>query len=373
MIRKFYIIAGEISGDIHGAALVVSLRKFFPEAVFKGFGGNEMSKVGVEISVGLDKLSIMGFVEVIKHLGTIRQNFKIAKEEIVQFNPDAVIFIDFPGFNLRMARWAKKRDFKVFYYIAPMVWAWGKGRISGIKKYIDKFFVILPFEEKFFTSHNVNALYIGHPLKSKIAKFEPDPDFYLKYKIRENTNFIAVFPGSRPSEIEKHKGVIISTIKSNPNMLFVISIKSELENNYFNDFRNLDNAILIADDNYNVLAYAYAGIIKSGTSSLEAALFSLPHVVIYKTSLISYLIIKNIVKIKFASLVNLILNKESVHELLQYNLTDKNLSNELMNLLNSEVRKEILKDFEKLKSLLTVDNSPTEMAGKSIYDDLTKL
>ncbi len=368
MNKKFYIIAGEVSGDLHASNLVKAMFKLNKEIQIKGFGGLRMEQAGVDISRGLDKLSLVGFVEVLKHLKTIRENFSIAKREILEMKPDAVILIDYPGFNLRMAKWAKSQGIKVIYYIAPQVWAWGKKRVSKMKKYIDKLFVILPFEEEYFRKNGIDADFVGHPLLEEISQFKMEDDFLVKNNVPVNKKLIAFLPGSRISEIRKNINPVLPVVEKNPDFFFLVAARSGLEEDTFKVFDNFTNIKVIYDQTYKIFNVCDAGIIKSGTSTLEAALFELPQLVIYKVKYLSYLIAKNLVDVKFASLVNLILNKELVTELLQNDFTSKNVDKELKRLFDADIRKNILNEYLKLNELIWKDKFASEIVAERILN-----
>jgi lipid-A-disaccharide synthase len=365
--RKYYIIAGEASGDMYGSSLVESMLKIDPNLRFKGFGGEKMKKSGVDISIGIDKLAVMGFLEVLLNIMRILSYFRKAKSEILEFQPDALILIDYPGFNLRLAEWAKKRGLKVYYYIAPMVWAWGKKRIPKIKAYTDKLFVILPFEEEFFKNHGIDAVYVGNPLLEEISKFRSDPAFSDKYSIPSESVKVAFFPGSRLAELKNNIDPVLSVIEKSKDKIFLVAARSELKSKIQPRLSHLDNVRIIYDQNYDILNVADAGIIKSGTASLEAVIFKVPHFVIYKTSYISNLIIKKLVtNIKFASLINLILDKEVVTELLQEQIYPKNVDKELSRVLTPSIRDLMINDFEKCKFSIKIEKNPSELVAEYI-------
>ena len=369
MGRKYYIIAGEASGDMYGSSLVESMLKIESDLQFKGFGGEKMGKVGVDISIDIEKLSIIGFFEVLKNLRKILSYFKKAKSEIMQFQPDGLILIDYPGFNLRMAEWAKKRGIKVYYYIAPTVWAWGKGRIPKIKANIDKLFVIFPFEKEFFKSHGIESIYVGNPLMEEINKFKPDPDFLSRHNIPSESKKIAFFPGSRISELNRNIDPILPVIENNGDKIFIVAARSSLNNEKFIELNSMDNVRIVYDRNYDILKVADAGIIKSGTASLEAAIFKVPMVVIYKTGLLNQIIIKQLVTgIKYASLINLILNKQVVTELFQNEINPENVQRELEKILFSERRQQMLNDFEQGIKAILIDRYPSEVVAEEILE-----
>ncbi len=365
--KKYYIIAGEVSGDMHAANLVNAMLDLDSSIEFRGFGGELMQNAGVIISRGLDKLSLVGFIEIIKHLGTIKENFRIAKREIEEFKPTAIILIDYPGFNLRMAEWAKSKGIKVYFYVAPQVWAWGKKRVVKMKKFIDKLFVILPFEQEFFRQNGVDAEYVGNPLMQEIDKFEMEDDFLVNHNIPVNKKIVAFLPGSRESEIKRNIKSVIPVIKNNLNKYFLVAARRGLATKPFDELKSLENVKIIFDDSYKIFNVSDAGIIKSGTSTLEAALFELPQVVVYKINYLSYLIVKNLVKdIKFVSLVNLIFNRKVVTELLQHDFNPDKLEKELNLLFDSNKRKDMLTDYQKLRSILKKEKYASQIVAERI-------
>ncbi len=368
MNKKFYIIAGEVSGDMHAANLVKAMFGINKNIQFKGFGGSKMSKAGVEISRGLDKLSLVGFIEIIKHINTIKDNFSIAKKEILEMKPDALILIDYPGFNLKIAKWAKSKGIKVIYYIAPQVWAWGKNRVKKMQKYIDQLFVILPFEEEFFNKHGVNAEFVGHPLLEEISQFKMEDDFLINTNIPVNKKLIAFLPGSRVSEIKKNIKPILPVIKKNKDCFFMVAAKKDLPDDVFTVFENYENVKVFYDQTYKIFNVCDVGIVKSGTSTLEAALFELPQIVIYKVNYLSYLIAKNLVNVKYASLVNLILKKEVVKELLQKDFTFEKVDSELKLLFDTERRKDIINNYLMLNELIKKDRYASEIVAEKILN-----
>ncbi|HHH54518.1 MAG TPA: lipid-A-disaccharide synthase [Bacteroidetes bacterium] len=366
--NRYYIIAGEPSGDMHAANLVKAMYRINPKLEIKGFGGEKMAKAGVDITRDLDKLSFVGFFEILKHLKTIKENFDIAKKDILDFKPKAIILIDYPGFNLRIAKWAKSKGIKIYYYIAPQVWAWGKGRIKKIKKYIDKLFVILPFEEDFFRKNNINAEYSGHPLLDEISLFKMEDDFLVKNGIPAIKKIVAFLPGSRQSEIDKHIEAVLPVIKKNTDMFFLVAARKGLNSTKLKSLEQLSNVKVFFDETYKILNVSDAGVIKSGTSSLEAAFFELPQIVIYKMNPLSYILVKLLTGIKYASLVNLILEKESVKELIQFDFTSENVDKELKALFDSQKREKILRDYNVLKGIIKRDKKASELVAQSILN-----
>ena len=371
MSKRFYIIAGEASGDLHGSALVRAIIKAEPQTYFRGFGGKSMKSVGVDISIDIEKLAVIGFREVLGNLKSLLSYFSRAKQEILEFKPDALILIDYPGFNLRLAKWANSKGIKVFYYIAPQVWAWAGYRTKAIRKYTDRLFVILPFEEDFFKSRNIDAEYVGNPVVEAIEAFMPDPEFSKRYDIPVEKIKIAFFPGSRMSELHKHLDTVVPVIKSNPDKIFLVAVKSGLQHKKLDLLAEMPNTRLIPDSNYDILHISDAGIIKSGTSTLEAALFDLPQVVIYRTSFISYHIFKALAApIKYVSLVNLVLNKPAVEELLQNKLTPNYLSSALQNILDPAISQSIREDYSVCRSMLKKETYASELTARKILSSV---
>lgn len=369
MSRRFYIIAGEKSGDIHGSDLVKAIKKIEPETQFKGFGGNLMRNEGVEISIHIDKLAVIGFSAVVLNIFRLLSYFKLAKHEIKEFKPDAVILIDYPGFNLRLAGWLHKKGIKVYYYIAPMVWAWGTGRIKKIKKNIDKLFVILPFEEEFFKKHGIDCTYVGNPLFEKIDSYIPDPEFLQTNNIPVEKTKIAFFPGSRRAEIRHHMRPMVQFIRDNNDKIFLIATSDEFYSDYLKIIQNEPNVRIIFNKNYDVLYYSDAGIIKSGTSSLEAVLFRLPHLVVYKTGFINYVLMSYFLRnLKYISLASFILGKKIIDEFLQYDYNYVNISKHITKILTENVKSQMQNDYEECIELLKMDIKVSESLAKKILE-----
>lgn len=321
---KYYIIAGEASGDLHGSNLVGELQQLDKSASFKGVGGDKLIESGVDTLIGLDRLAFMGFYEVLKNLRIVIQNFKIIKNDILKFQPDVIILIDYPGFNLRMAKWAKLQGFKVVYFISPQIWAWKANRVEIIKKYVDMMLCLLPFEKDFYIKHQyTKAYFIGHPLLDRID--------LVSNQMQPNKNAIALLPGSRQQEINHLLPVMIATANYFPDEKFIITAITRLKNLYPENLP--ENVTIEYDRTYEVLKSSKAAIVCSGTATLEAALFQVPQVVVYKTSWLNYHIGKRLAKVDFISLPNLIANKKVVEELLQYDCNVKNVTAELQKLL----------------------------------------
>ena len=322
---KYYIIAGEASGDLYGSNLIKEILKLDRKANIRCWGGDLMKREGAHLIKHYKNHNYMGFIEVIRNLKTILNNIKFCKTDIKNFNPDALILIDFPGFNMRIAKYFHKSSFPVIYYIAPQVWAWRENRVEAIKKYINKLYVILPFEKEFFKKYNIEALYFGHPLLEHVVNFQKNTsskrgDFFMKYGLDKSKGITSLIPGSRKQEIIKKLPVMLKAIsitKDNNNIVIAGM------NNFKKLYKSLINGYnvkIIYDDTYNILNNSKVALVSSGTATLETAFFKVPQVVCYKSSWISYSIAKSFIKVKYISLVNLILNKKSVKELIQNDL-----------------------------------------------------
>ena len=353
---KYYIIAGEASGDLHGSNLVASIRQKDPNAKIRAWGGEKMRRNGANVVKNYHDLAFMGFVEVLMNLKTILKNFNICKKDITEFNPDALILIDYPGFNLKIAKWAKKKGFKVFYYISPQVWAWKRRRVYTIKKVVDKMLCILPFEKKFYDNYDVDCQFVGHPLLDEIAKVEPVDrnKFYKANRLNPKKEVIALLPGSRKQEVSRMLTVMLEVVKMFPNYQFVVACAPSLPLSYYKKIiGEKSNVRLVINRTYQLLQLSSAAIVTSGTATLETALLDVPEVVCYKANKISYIIARQLAKVKYICLVNLIMDRLVVKELIQNDMTSSNIRDELQSLLNSSKRqKKLLEDYEELKYVL---------------------
>ncbi len=364
---NYYIIAGEASGDLHGSNLVKELKKLDSEADIRSWGGDLMQAAGAEVVKHYKQLAFMGFIEVIKNLPAILNNLKFCKQDILQFQPDVLILIDYPGFNLRIAKWAKEQGLKVIYYISPQVWAWKESRVKLIRNVVDKMLVILPFEKDFYqTKWDFKVEYVGHPLVQVV-------DIFLSNHPSNKENkkpVIALLPGSRQQEVAAKLPVMIEASKAFPQYQFVIAKASSLDDVFYDQFlKEYQNVSSIKNDTYTLLSIASAALVTSGTATLETALFGVPQVVCYKGSAVSYHIAKRLIKIKYISLVNLIMDRAVVKELIQTELTVKNVVKELDMILNNTEKKQKLKnDYRELKSLLQQGGNASEKAARIIFD-----
>lgn len=373
---KYYIISGEASGDLHGSNLVKALQVQDPQSNIRCWGGDLMQKQGAVLVKHYRDLAFMGFAEVIKNLPTIFKNISYCKADIQAFQPDALILIDYPGFNLRIAEWAHKKGFKVIYYISPQVWAWKEGRVKKMKQIIDKMLVILPFEKDYYHEKwNWEVDYVGHPLieaieEQKIALGYHDEDIHPTH----SSNKIALLPGSRKQEISKKLPIMLDVAKWFPEYEFVVAEAPGQDSEFYASFlQAYKNVSSVKNATYQLLLESKAALVTSGTATLEAALLGVPEIVCYKGSSISYQIAKRLIKIKYICLVNLIMDKLVVTELIQDDLTTKNLIKELNDLLHNQKRREELKsDYQALKEKLSKGGHASTQAAKIISVFLSK-
>jgi lipid-A-disaccharide synthase len=366
---KYYIIAGEASGDLHGSNLIRELKKLDQRAEVRAWGGDLMKAAGASVVKHYKELAFMGFAEVIRNLPTILHNLKFCKKDILQSNPDVLVLIDYPGFNLRIAKWASTQGYKIVYYISPQVWAWKENRIRSIKKFVDKMLVILPFEKEFYEKRAYAVEYVGHPLVEVIN------DFLEKHPKKETSGkkIIALLPGSREQEVAKKLPVMLEASKNFPEYQFVVAKAASLSDAFYASFlQGYPEVNSVQNQTYALLSRSTAALVTSGTATLETALLGVPEIVCYKGSPVSYAIAKRVVKIKYISLVNLIMDKEVVKELIQHDLTAANITSELNSLLYDENKREqIKKDYAALKNLLLQETGASAKAAKKIIDLLS--
>ena len=320
---KYFILAGEKSGDLHGSNLVKEIRLIDKKAEIIGWGGDQMKSAGVEILVHHQELAIMGILGVLKNLFKLNKLFNLFTTQIKEFQPDTIIFIDYGGFNLKAAKIAKQNGFYTQFYIAPKVWAWNKSRIKSIEKWVDQLYVIFPFELALFKEKGISTHYIGNPLKDAIDAFVPNPKF------KDNNNYVALLAGSRRQEIKVSLPIFEELVNSSPNIDYIIAGVSEFKDLYENC-----NIKVIYDQTYDVLTCSSAAVVTSGTATLETALFNIPQIVVYKTDWLFYNLAKLVIKIKYISLVNIILDKPAVPELIQSEFTSKKINSCLVKLLD---------------------------------------
>ncbi len=348
---KYYLIAGEASGDLHGANLMKALKKEDLDADFRYFGGDKMQAEGGELVKHYADMAFMGFTEVVLNLRTILKNMKACKADVLAYAPDVLILIDFPGFNLKIAEFAKKQGFEVCYYISPKVWAWNQKRVLKIKRIVDHMFCILPFEVGFYKSWGMEVDYVGNPLLDEISQFTPNSQFRANYQLTDQP-IIALLPGSRKQEIERLLPAMLSIVPAFKNYQFVIAAAPTFNSAYYEQFMEGRNIPLVFDETYQLLHHAHAAVVASGTATLETALFKVPQVVVYKGGTISIAIARLLVKIRFISLVNLIVDRKVVTELIQEDCNTNLLTTELNHIVGGERRAQILADYEDLHGLM---------------------
>lgn len=373
---KYYLISGEASGDLHGSNLIKELQKEDAKADIRCWGGDLMAATGATLIKHYKDLAFMGFVEVIKNLPTILRNIKFCKEDIAAYQPDVLVLIDYPGFNLRIAEWAHKKGYKVVYYISPQVWAWKENRVKKMKECIDLLLCILPFEKDYYkTKWNWEVEYVGHPLVEVVERKKGliVDSLQLTGENKNtstslSTNIIALLPGSRKQEIAKKLPIMLSVATHFPTYTFVIAKAPGLEDDFYTPFLSTaTNVSSVRNQTYDLLMKADAALVTSGTATLETALFDVPEVVCYKGNSISYQIAKRLINIKYIALVNLIMDKQVVKELIQQELTTENLVRELDLILNNAThRQRILADYSILTHLLTQGGNASVQAAKKI-------
>ena len=362
---KYYIIAGEASGDLHGANLMRALRQKEPNAEFRFWGGDLMAEVGETPVKHYRDLAFMGFIEVVSNLNTILNNIKFCKKDINSYQPDALILIDYPGFNLRIARWAKEQGLKVLYYISPQVWAWKANRVRKIKRDVDRLYTILPFEADFYQKYDYEVNFVGHPLLDVISDEHQVPPLSIK----SEKPIIALLPGSRKQEISTMLPIMLRIIPKFPNYQFIIGAAPSITTEFYESILTKSpqaSVRMVRGATYPLMKTAHAALVTSGTATLETALFNTPEVVCYKGSKVSYWIARRLVKIKYISLVNLILDRPLVKELIQQALTPQQLSQELRKILDGPDRERIIKGYTELKSKLGIKGASDRLAADII-------
>lgn len=353
---KYYIIAGEASGDLHGSNLMKALQREDPNADFRIWGGDLMEQSGGQLVKHYRDLAFMGFWEVVANLRTILGNIRFCKRDILAYSPDVLILIDYPGFNLRIAKWAKQQGIRVFYYISPQIWAWHSSRVHGIKASVDRMFVILPFEADFYARYQYPVDFVGHPLLDVVETYEAPEAFRKEHRLPE-APLIALLPGSRKQEIERLLDVMLAVVPAFPEHQFVIAGAPSQERSFYQSIlkgaamkpADADRVRLIENQTYAVLQLADAALVTSGTATLETALFEVPQVVCYKGSPLSYYIARRVVNVDYISLVNLIMGREIVTELIQHDCSPQRITEALQALMSPPKRPQVLQDYQALK------------------------
>lgn len=374
---KYYIIAGEASGDLHGSNLIKNLKNIDKDAEFNGLGGDKMEAEGASITIHYEKMAFMGLYEVLANLKTIKNNFRICKKDILNFKPNAIILIDYAGFNLRMAEFAKENGIPTLFYISPKIWAWKKSRIKKIKKYIDLLYLILPFEKEYFSKRGYDkTFYTGNPVNDAIEAFQKGNDiskseFFNKNNLSEKP-IIALLAGSRIQEIKRLLPEMLKNIKHFPDYQFVIAGAPSISNDLYNNITSGYDVKLVWDETYQLLSHAKVAVVTSGTATLETALFKVPQAVVYKFQTLSFILVRPFIWIKYFSLVNIIMSKSVVREILQFNVAEK-IKNELNLILgNDEYHKEMMKNYDQLSEKIGKAGC-SERAAKHIFNYLNNL
>ncbi len=374
---KYYFIAGEASGDLHAGNLIAELAKNDSKAVFRGFGGERMENSGMQLVKHYREMAFMGFIPVLMNLRTIKKNFRLCENDLLQFCPDVLILVDYPGFNLRMARFAKQHGIKVFYYISPKIWAWKKRRVHQIKELVDEMFTILPFETDFYRKYNYEVNYVGNPILDAVLAKQENVDLQ-KFTRRHGLNekeIIALLPGSRKAEISYLLPVMLQASESFPQYQFVVAGAPNMDASFYERFVGNYPVKVIWDDTYSIVQHSRAAMVASGTATLEVAILNTPQVVCYKMAggAFFHLLGLIFIKLKWVSLVNIILNKEAVKELLQVNFTRKKLVNEMNEILNNPQHwQQIMNDYQELRDQLGRPGA-SRQAAAAIYSKLKNI
>jgi lipid-A-disaccharide synthase len=368
---KYYLISGEASGDLHGSNLIKELKRQDSSATIRCWGGDLMEAAGAVLVKHYRDLAFMGFAEVVKNLPTIFRNIKFCKADIISWQPDVLVLIDYPGFNLRIAEWAKQKGFKVVYYISPQVWAWKENRVKKMKLCIDKMLCILPFEKDYYKNKwNWNVEYVGHPLIEVVERKIKEAGNREQVTSDRLKATIALLPGSRKQEIGKKLPIMLSVASHFPDYQFVVAMAPGLDDDFYQPFlATAPNVSSVSNQTYELLLRSTAALVTSGTATLETALLKVPEIVCYKGSNISYQIAKRLISIKYISLVNLIMDKLVVKELIQDELNTENLIQELHLILeDKDHRQQILADYDTLWQQLSKGGNASQLAAKHIID-----
>lgn len=366
---KYYIIAGEASGDLHGSNLIKHIFRRDKNARVRGWGGDKMKNEGMDVVKHINDLAFMGFVEVAKNIRIILNNIKFCKKDIVEFQPDVVIFIDYPGFNLRIAEFVKKTGIKTLYYISPQLWAWNRARVKKIKRDVDKMLVILPFEKDFYAQYNFGVEFVGHPLLDALEKYQQAPentnDFRNRFQLGDKP-LVALLPGSRKQEISTMLKTMTDVSQSFPSYQFVIAGTSAHSKDFYYKHTQKKEIPVLFDHTYELLQHAEGALVTSGTATLETALIGVPELVCYKAGKVSYEIAKRLIKVEYISLVNLIMDQLIVKEMIQNDFTVDKLAGQLEEILeNRETRQLIKENYSKLRAKLG-GTGASEKAAESV-------
>lgn len=365
---KYYIIAGEASGDLHGSNLIKQLKTLDPQFDARCWGGEKMEEAGATLVKHYRELAFMGFIEVIMNLSTILSNIKTCKADITSFDPDVLVLIDYPGFNMRIAEWAKKKGMKVVYYISPQIWAWKKGRVHKLKRDVDRMMVILPFEKEFYQRYDMEVDFVGHPLLDALQQMEPQA-LELPEEVNSDKKLIVLMPGSRKQEITQMLNVMVKVAEKHPEYQYVIAGAPSQEKSFYEALIGEHPIPVIFEKSYALLNNAHAALVTSGTATLETALFEVPEVVCYKGNPLSYMIARSLVEIPFISLVNLIAEKELVKEMIQGSMNVKEVEKEFLHILDETHRSKLISEYKELKEKLGGGGASLK-AAEIIYSEL---
>lgn len=369
---RYYIIAGERSGDLHGGNLVKSIKLKDPNADFRGFGGEYMETAGVKLVVHYKEMAIMGLFELLTNMNKISRYIKRCKADIDQFKPDVIILIDYGGFNLQIAKHGKRTGKLVYFYIPPKYWAWYSKRVQWLKPHVDRLFVILPFEKEFFKRFDWEAHYVGNPVLDAVKAHRSDHTFLSKNQFQDQRKIVALLPGSRKQELQTIIPLMADVVKRFPHYEFGLAAVSNLDQSMYADLKQYPNVKFILEDTYSLLEHAQAAIVTSGTATLETALFRVPQIVVYKANKISYWIAKKLISVQFISLVNLIAGKEVVKEMIQHEANDESVSLELEKIMtNAPYRERMVDDYDEIISILDTGSASENTA--SLMMDFLKI
>ena len=368
----FYIVAGERSGDLHASNLVKALKRNDPTANFRGFGGEYMEQAGVHLAVHYREMAFMGLAELITNANKIKKYIRLCKEDVLAHKPDVIILIDYGGFNLQIAKFGKKNGLKIFYYIPPKYWAWYPKRALWLKPYVDRLFVILPFEKEFFKKFDWEAHYVGNPVLDAVKEHVAGNKSAIANNSPVEQSFIALLPGSRKQELKRIIPLMIKVVKKFPNHNFAVAAVNNLDQAFYEELKTLTNVKLVFEDTYNLLEKASAAIVTSGTATLETALFRVPQIVVYKANALSYWLAIGLIKVKYISLVNLIADRDIVKEMLQSEADPESVSQELNRILtDTTYRDKMLEGYEQIIQALDT-GSASENAARLMLGYLKK-
>lgn len=345
---RYYIIAGEASGDLHASGLMREIRALDPEAVFRCWGGDRMMAEGAELVTHIREMSFMGWVEVVANLRLILRNFTQCKQDITSWKPDVLILVDYPGFNLPMARFAKKNGIRTIYYISPQVWAWNRSRVHKIRRSVDLMLVILPFEHDFFRQHGVRVQFVGHPLMDALDQFrekDAGADAFRRKNALPDKPLVAILPGSRKQEVRRSLDIMMAAARHFPTHHFVVAGVTSLPTEVYGKLPDSANFSVVYGQTHTLLLHARAALVNSGTATLEAALLDVPQVVCYRMGFANYIVASVLVKAKYISLVNLVLDRPAVRELVEWQFTGKNLVHEMRLLLEDDAYRDTMQSY----------------------------